>query len=332
MTGKAIGIDLGGTFIKAGAVDASGRILSRVKLPTGVPEGRAAVIARVAQASDEARRKAGLAWRRLRGIGLGAPIVIGPDGIVHHAFNLKCLQKRKLAEPVRQAIGGKGLRVMLDNDANVAALAESWLGAGRSADSLVLFTLGTGIGGGIVLDGRIWRGAWGAGAEIGHQTLFPDGVVCQCGNVGCLEAYASAPALVRRLKEAVAAGRRTRLARAVKAGDDVSARDVATAAKAGDRLCRSLMEETGRFLGIAVTNMLHILNVEIVVFTGGMTAAGSLLLKPIRDEVRHRAFATVRRGLKIVFSRMGNDAGLRGAAALALERAPARRRRRSRAS
>ena len=327
MTQKAIGIDLGGTFIKAGVVNTQGEVLSRVSIPTEVAKGRAAVIRNIAAAADMARGEAGMPWRSVRAIGLGSPGVFKPPrGVVRHCPNLRSLEGKELARPVANAIGRPRLTVTLDNDANVAAFAEHWVGVGRNVDTLVLFTLGTGIGGGIVLNGEVWRGAWGVGAELGHQNLIPDGARCGCGNPGCLEAYASATGLVRRFKDAVAAGRRSRLAAALKAGKDVTARNIALAAKAGDRTCRALVEETGRYLGIAVMNMLHILNVEMVVFTGGMTAAGALLLRPIREEARRRTFPLAMRGVKIVFSRMGNDAGLIGAAGLALKQTSASRR------
>ena len=331
MAGKAIGVDLGGTFIKAGVVDDKGKVLSRVKMPTGAAKGRNEVISRIAAAADGAREKAGLSWRNVRAVGLGSPGTFEPPhGIVHHCTNLKFLEGKELARPVAKALGKPELTVTLDNDANVAAYAESWVGAGRGLQTLVLFTLGTGIGGGIVLNGEVWRGAWAAGAELGHQILFPDGVLCECGNRGCLEAYASATGLMRRFKEAVAAGRRTRLAAQLKAGKEVTPRDMTLAAKAGDRTCRELIEETGRYLGAAVTNMLHILNVECVIFTGGMTAAGSLLLKPIREEARRRTYPLAMRGVKILFSRMGNDAGLIGAAGMVLHAAASASRRGSR--
>jgi glucokinase len=148
--------------------------------------------------------------------------------------------------------------------------------------------------------------------------LFPDGIRCRCGSIGCLEAYASATAVVRRFHEAVAAGRRTRLAAKLKQGEQITARDITTAAKSGDRLCLRLTQETGKFLGIAAVNMIHVLNVDMIVFAGGMTAAGSILLQPLRDTVRERAMAATRRGVKIVFSRLGNDAGLIGAAGYSL--------------
>jgi len=327
MNRKVVGIDLGGTFIKAGVVDQAGTILSRVRMETGADLGRLEVIRRIAAAADEARRRAGLAWRQVSALGLGSPGVFEmPRGIVHLCPNIPSLENKELIAPLREALGRSDLPVILENDANVAAYAEAWKGAGRGVRTLVLFTLGTGIGGGIVLDGAIWRGAWGAAAELGHQVIFADGVLCSCGNRGCLEAYASATGLVRRLREAVSEGRRTRLAAAVRSGRQVTARDVFLAAKAGDRTCRQLIEETGRYLGVAVANMLHILNVERVVFTGGMTAAGSMLLKPIREEARRRTFPFLFRGVKVLFSRLGNDAGLRGAAGWALRQTARRRK------
>ena len=183
---------------------------------------------------------------------------------------MHCLEGKPLAAPVAARLGLDKDAVIQENDANVAAYAESWIGAGRDVSTLVLFTLGTGIGGGIVLNNEIWRGAWGAAAELGHQVIFPEGVLCGCGSRGCLEAHASATAVVRRFREAVERGKRSVLAAAVKAGDTVTARDIHSAARKGDRLSAKIMEDTGRMLGIAVANMLNILNVERVVFAGAV--------------------------------------------------------------
>jgi len=202
----AIGVDLGGTDIKAGVVDSTGRIVSRVKRPTQAAQGRAAVIANLAAAADHARSEAGLAWSRIAALGLGSPGVFDNHGRVHHCANIACLQNRPLLAPVLKALAVPALTATLDNDANMAAYAESWVGAGRGHDSLVLFTLGTGIGGGIVLHGEVWRGAWGAAAELGHQILHPDAPDYGSGTAGSLEDVASATGLVRRFREAVQAG------------------------------------------------------------------------------------------------------------------------------
>ena len=327
MAKKAIGIDLGGTDIKAGVVDESGKILCKVRIPAEAKKDRMTVIGNIARAADLARCEAGLTWRGIAAVGLGSPGVFEPpNGIVHHCANIKCLEGKPLARPVAGALGHRDLEVALDNDANVAAFAEAWIGAGRGKSTLVLMTLGTGIGGGIVLNGEVWRGAWGAAAELGHQIVEPREPDHGSGTAGALEDFGSATALVRRFHEAVGAGKRTLLAARMRKGDTITARDITLAAKAGDRTCLWLIEETGKYLGIAVTNMLHILNVELVVFTGGMTAAGAVLLRPIRAEVRRRAFSLARRNVKILFSRLGNDAGLIGAAGQALKQAEAKRR------
>jgi len=321
MARKMIGVDLGGTFIKAGVVDHEGRVLSRVKRPTDTAEGRNTIIRNIAAAVVEARERAGVGWRQISAVGLGAPgLFEQPAGIVSQSPNLPVLAGKLLAPPVMKAAGHPEIPIVLENDANVAAFAESWIGCARGVRTMALMTLGTGIGGGIVLNGEIWRGSRGTAGELGHQNLFPNGVRCGCGNRGCLEAYASAPALVRRFKEAVRGSKPTRLTAQLKRGEPVTAAEISDAAVKGDPLCLALMEETGRFLGIGVMNLLHILNIELVAFTGGMTAAGDLLLDSIRNEARQRTLLLAMKGVKIAFSRMGNDAGLIGAAGWALRR------------
>jgi len=313
VAGKVIGIDMGGTFIKAGVVDEDGKILARVEIPTEATRGRAAVIANIAKAVDEARKAGGLGWRSVRAVGLAAPGVF-PEGRVFHCPYITCLEGKQLAGPVAKKLGIAADKVILENDANAAAYAESWIGCGREVDSLVLFTLGTGVGGGIILDNKIWRGHMGFAGELGHQIVDPNGALCGCGAYGCIEAYASATGIVRRFKALIASGRKSKLAKAVKAGDEVTARDICMAAKAGDKASADIMEETGKLLGAISTNMLNILNVERVVFAGGVTKAGSILLKPIRDDVKARLIPVMRKGVKILFSKLGNDAGLIGAA------------------
>jgi glucokinase len=315
-----IGIDLGGTFIKAGVVDDEGRVLSRVKKPTDTKAGRQTIIRNIAAAVAEAREEAGLPWRSIGAVGLGSPGIFEQSGVVSVSPNLPALNGQPLAPPVMKAAGHPEIPIILENDANVAAFAEAWIGCARGIRTMALMTLGTGIGGGIVLNGEIWRGFRGTAGEVGHMNLFPNGTRCGCGNRGCLEAYASAPALVRRFTKAIREGKPTGLPTRLKGSAPVTARDISNAAVEGDPLCLALMEETGRFLGIAVMNLLHILNIELVAFTGGMTAAGGLLLDAIRNEARRRTLGLAMKGVKIVFSRMGDDAGLIGAAGWALRR------------
>lgn len=321
MARKAIGIDLGGTDIKAGVVDEDGKVLSRVKVPTEADRDHGTVVGNIAAAAQKARREAGLQWRGIAAIGLGSPgIFVQATGVLHHTHNIPCLMGKPLIGPVAEALGAKKLLVY-DNDANMAAFAEAWMGVGRGRKTLALMTLGTGIGGGIVLDGKVWRGAWGGAGELGHQIIHPTEADHGCGTAGALEDFASGRAMVRRFCEAVGAGRRSSLARRVRSGGGVSAKEIADAARAGDGLSLRIVRETGDFLGLAAANMCHVLNVEVVVFAGGLTAAGGILLRAVRESFRRRCIPFLGRKVKVLFSRLGNDAGLLGAAGLALTEA-----------
>ena len=319
MADCAIGIDLGGTFVKAGVVDETGRMLSSLSAPTGVAQGADHVIARMAEAADEARRRAAVPWGQVRAVGLGSPGVLDlRQGVVLASPNLQCIEGEPLAERLRQALPADK-PVILENDANAAAYGETWVGAGRDVDTLILMTLGTGVGGGIVLDGQVWHGAHGFAGELGHVAIFADGLPSPVGNRGSLEIYASASAMERRFREAVAAGRPSALADAVRRGEAVSAKDISDAARAGDGASREIVEETGRFLGIAATNVAHIFDPEMVVFAGGLTGAGDLLLNAIRQEAKARMFAAMSDKVRIAFAELGADAGLIGAAGWALK-------------
>lgn len=323
---KAIGIDLGGTDIKAGVVDDSGKILSRVKVPTQADTTRKTVVGNIAAAAQLARKEAGMQWRNIAGIGLGSPgIFVQETGVIHHTHNIPCIMGKRLIGPVTDALG-VGTPIVYDNDANMATFAEAWIGAGRGKKSLALMTLGTGIGGGIVLDGKLWRGARGAAGELGHLIIHPTEPDHGAGTAGSLEDFASATGIVRRFDEAVRAGRRSSLGRKVRSGKGINAKEIADAAKAGDGLSLRIMRETGEFLGLAAASICHILNVELVIFAGGLTAAGMVLLKPIRASFRRRCIPFVGQGVKILFSRLGNDAGLLGAAGLALTETKTMRR------
>ncbi len=310
----AVGIDIGGTFIKAGIVNGAGRILSKVSVDSRVDQGADAVVTATAEAAESAGQEAKLEWTQICAVGIGAPGLFDFEaGVLLSAPNLRCLDGKPLRAMVAEAIGTPHLKVALENDANAAALGEKWVGAGRSVRTLVLFTLGTGIGGGIILDGRPWHGSTGFGAELGHQTIVADGVRCGCGNSGCLEVYGSAPALIRHFEEAVKSGAKSKLAPA----ESVTARDLHEAALAGDAAAIQAFEETGRYLGIGAANVLNMLNPEMIVFVGGMTAAGDMLLEPIVSEAKRRAFKRSFEAARIVFGELGNDAGLVGAAACA---------------
>lgn len=316
-----VGVDLGGTNIKAGVTDLEGRILSRVKIETRAAEGPDVVSDRIAQAAHQAvdsARDGGKApdieWDLVLGVGVGSPGTIDlAAGVVTFSPNLKNMNGFGLRDAVSKRLDGAS--VVLENDANAAARGEQWVGAGRGAHSLVMLTLGTGIGGGIVLENEVWHGANGVAGELGHMSIKCDGVRCACGNVGCIEAYASAPSMVRRMKEAIAAGVKTRLA--AETGSLTSKR-IYEAAVAGDDAALENIQQTGRFLGIAISNILHMFNPRVVVLSGGVIGAGDMLMQPIVDEVKKRTLEMCFEGTDIRFAELGEDAGFIGAAGCAL--------------
>lgn len=309
-----LGIDIGGTNLVVGAVTEDGaRVAGLRSEPTGVPDGPDIVldrIVRMAQATIAATR-AEDAGAEVLGVGIGSP---GPldrqRGLVIFTPNLRWKNM-----PVRDRIGDAlGLRAALDNDANCAMLGEHWVGAAQGARNAVCFTIGTGIGGGIVVDGKLVHGASDAAAEIGHITIDVNGRRCGCGNDGCLEAYASGPAIARRACEAIEAGAVSSMI--ARAGDPsgITAQTVFECAAAGDALADELVRDTARYLGVGIANMLNIMNPEVVVICGGVTQAGDHLFVPLRREVARRAFKPAVEACRIVPGALPGTAGVVGAA------------------
>ncbi len=309
MASTVVGVDLGGTNIKAGLVNESGQVLYRHTAPTCAEEGPQAVAGRICEAVRQCIAAAGLSPDGVGGLGVGSPGPIDLEGaVVIFSPNLPGWHDIPLRDMLEE---GTGLPCVLDNDANVAALAEQWVGAGRGAASLVLLTLGTGIGAGIVLDGRIWHGAGGAAGEIGHMCIDPEGPLCGCGSRGCFEAHASATAMVRRMREAIRAGAETSLAGRA---DELTAELIHRAAVEGDEEARRNVEQTGRYLGVGVSNIMHLLNPAVIAFSGGMTAAGAMLMDPLTAEVEQRTLEASRRGVRVCFAELPGEAGIIGAA------------------
>ncbi len=309
----AIGIDIGGTKIAAGLVDTEGRIRVRRETPTEPGEGPAAVIARTAELVRAFDGEVGESL----GVGVGvAGLVRARDGVVAQAPNLRW-EDVALGPELSAALGGRAVR--LDNDANAAAVGEVWAGAARGRAHVIVITLGTGVGGGLILDGSVYRGARSVGAELGHITVDPDGPVCGCGNPGCLEALASGTAVGRIARERLVTA--PDVASSLRSGaiEAVTARDVVAAAEAGDAFSKALLGETGVWLGVALASFVNLFNPEAIVIGGGMAAAGDLILAPARREMERRAFTAALEGVEIVLATLGNDAGIVGAAALVLD-------------
>ncbi len=315
-----VGLDVGGTFMKGGVVDDAGEPLSSVSLPTEVHRGQDKGLERMCETIDASIQAAGLKREQIAAIGVATPGTMDiPGGMILDPVNLKPWKN----VPVRQHIQDHfGLPTAFQNDANAAALGEFWVGAGRASRSLVLFTLGTGVGGGIILgdahqDAKVVEGEHSHGAEIGHIKIeMTRPRQCGCGRYGCLEAYASATAVVKRALEALQVdGGQSTLHRLGRPLAELTSRDIFEAAAAGDALAGKIVEETACYLGVGAMNLMHTIDPEVIVFGGGMIAAGPAFLERIRHHARELAFPVPAQHTRICYAELGNDAGFIGAAA-----------------
>jgi glucokinase len=320
MRSFAIGVDLGGTNLRIAAVEESGRLLQCLSTVTEVAQGRDFVIQEMSDAIRNLARQF-VRTHKLLGIGVGIPGIIDlASGTLHSASNLPGWSNY----PARRDLESRlGVPVVLENDANCAALGEKWLGAGNNVEDLCMVTLGTGVGGGVVIGGKPWHGLIGMAGEIGHMTVFPDGHACGCGNHGCLEQYASATAIKRMAVEAVEEGRAPELARCLKSDSTFSARTVFQCAVAGDLIAREIFATAGHALGIALGNLINALNFPLYVVGGGMTKAWELFSPAVFEELRKRSIvfragetAARQKSTTVVPARLAGDAGLLGAARL----------------
>ncbi len=313
-----VGVDLGGTNIVAGAmpVDGSREYAIRTQA-TGAEDGADVVMDRIGQMVQDViaatRAETGAALADFLGVGIGAPGPLDRErGVVIVTPNLGWTNF-----PLRQALADRvGLPAAIDNDANCATLGEWWCGAAKGGRNVVGLTIGTGIGGGLILNGALYHGSSDVAGEIGHTTIDSTGRRCKCGNYGCLEAYASGPAIAERAREALAGEEPSLLVGMV--GGDLSrmtARTVYDAASAGDPIAQEVVRETARFLGAGVANLLNIFNPDVVVLAGGVTEAGEALFTPLRAEVRRRAFRPAVAACRIVPGALAGTAGVVGAVA-----------------
>lgn len=313
-----IGVDLGGTNIVAGAMPEDGsRELAVRSEPTHAEQGAEAVVERITRmirdVMFDAMRETGAGASTFLGVGIGSPGPLDRErGIVIVTPNLGWRDF-----PLRDEIARRvGLPATLDNDANCATLGEWWQGAAQGARNVVGLTIGTGIGGGLILEGRLYHGASDVAGEIGHATIDSTGRRCKCGNYGCLEAYASGPAIADRAREAIE-GTDDSLIATLVAGqlDRITAQTVYAAAARGDAVAREVVRDTARFLGTGIANLLNIFNPDVVVLAGGVTQAGDALFDPLRHEVKRRAFRPAVEACRIVPGTLGGTAGMVGAVA-----------------
>lgn len=322
MTGFAIGVDLGGTNMRVAAVDECGAALEIVSAATELRRGRDQVLGQMAGVIRELTGRHG-SGRSLLGVGVGVPGIIDLDnGTVLSAANLPGWS----AFPVKHHLEALlGAPVVLENDANCAALGEKWVGAGKAVEDLCMLTLGTGVGGGLVVQGRPWHGVMGMAGELGHMTVLPDGVACPCGSRGCLEQYASATAVRRAaLEEAARQGSATLLAGLVERDPQFTARAVFECAQQGDAAAAAIFENVGLALGIALANLINALNLPLYVIGGGLAGAWEAFCPAMLRELKCRSIVfrageplqVQHRNTLISRSSLDDSAGLLGAARL----------------
>jgi glucokinase len=308
MNAYSIGVDLGGTNLRAAAIDSEGRLLERVAVRVEQHGGRDSIINNIVTAIHGVRGRVGSDG--LHGVGIGVPGFIDIEtGVVRKAANLPDLDGFPVRDAIQQMLGTP---IILENDANAAALGEQWMGAGKDVKNLVLITLGTGIGGGVIIDGKILHGFVGMAGELGHMTVIPDGNPCGCGNYGCLEKHASASAI-------------TAMGRLLHLGDnDLTSADVYEMALAGDQRAVSIFQSMGRALGIGVANLINIFNFPLYLLSGGPLPAWDMFAPTMIAELRKRSFVFVTTNTRVERAILGADAGLFGAAYLPFQYQAAR--------
>jgi glucokinase len=308
-----IGVDLGGTAIKVGICSEEGKLLQTYEGPTEADKGAETLIDNIERYVRHIVEQSQFDWEQVKGVGAGvAGFTNVREGIIILAPNvgLRDFHIRKILED------RLGKPVMIDNDANVAALGEAWGGAGAGIDNCVCYTLGTGVGGGIIINGKIYQGFSGLAGELGHISVVPDleAIQCGCGKMGCLETVSSATGIIRMGKDAVARGERTSLSLVEK----ITAKDVFDAAKAGDEVSIRIVNRAAYYIGKSLAAVALVLNPELFIIGGGVSKAGDILFNEIRSVFAELTPEPTQAGLKIVPAVLGNDAGIVGAAGLFL--------------
>lgn len=302
----ALGIDIGGTNVKIAFVKERGEVLAQGSVPTDPERGPELFAESVAQAAKQMAAESGISWDAVSGAGIGAAGFLDvPRGYIEESVNLHWYNV-PIVELLEKELGKS---VVLDNDANVAALGEVWLGAGQSAKSALCVTLGTGVGGGIVIDGHIYRGVSTMAGEIGHIQIKNHGELCNCGHYGCLETLASATALVR---EGKAAGLTAK-------NGELTSKDIFEQAAAGVVAAQRVIDEMVHWLALGLSICSNLINPDVIVIAGGVVGAGDALMEPLRSEFRKEALHRVAQPCRIVPATLGSQAGVLGAARLVLQ-------------
>lgn len=319
MSKKIIGIDLGGTSVKLAILTTEGEIQEKWSIKTNILNEGSHIVPDIIDSIKHRFETYGLTKEDFLGIGMGSPGVVDSEaGTVIGAYNLNWKTLQLVKDQFESALG---LPFFIDNDANVAALGEQWVGAGNNNPNVVFMTLGTGVGGGVIAAGNLIRGVKGAGGELGHITVdFDAPFACTCGKKGCLETVASATGIVnltRRYAEEYAGD--AKLKQLIDDGEELTAKDVFDLAKEGDDLALIVYRHFSNYLGIACANIAAVLNPAYIVLGGGVSAAGEFLLDGVRNVFADNSFPQIKESTQIVLATRGNDAGVLGAASLVLK-------------
>ncbi|MBO5610253.1 MAG: ROK family glucokinase [Eubacterium sp.] len=305
------GVDIGGTTVKIGLFSVEGELLDKWEITTRTDDGGAYILSDIAASIENKMTEKGLSKDEVKGVGMGVPGPVKEDGTVIKCVNLGW----GVFNAAEELSGLIGLPVKVGNDANMAALGEYWQGGGKDYNTVVMVTLGTGVGGGIIINGKMLAGVNGAGGEIGHMTIdLEENDVCNCGKKGCLEQYASATGIVRLANRALQTSDKPSKLREVKY---ISAKEIFDAAKNGDNLALDLVEEHGRRLGLALSNVAEVIDPEVFVIGGGVSRAGEILINATKKYYQQYAFHACK-NTKFELATLGNDAGMYGGAASAL--------------
>ncbi len=305
------GVDIGGTTVKMGLFEETGKILEKWEIVTRVEDEGKAILPDIAASILEKTKAHGLEKSEILGVGAGVPAPVTAEGVVNGSANLGWNYK----EVKRELEELTGMDALIGNDANVAALGEMWKGGGAGQKNLVMITLGTGVGGGVIVNGKVITGEHGAGGEVGHICVnYNETDVCGCGNRGCLEQYASATGIVRLAKKRLAEETRDTVLKK----ESVTAKDVFDAVKAGDAVAVSVAEEFGRYLASGLINLAVIADPAVFVIGGGVSKAGEVLIPFIQKPYREKAFFS-NREIEFKLATLGNDAGICGAAKMILD-------------
>ncbi len=319
MNPVVIGIDLGGTKINTALVQGDGVIVAQDYRPTRATEGLQPVIERVLDSARQVLAQAGMTSAQVSGVGVGAPGPIDLEtGVLLSPPNLPGWERVPLGQLVADDLG---ITTFLENDANAAAWGEHYFGAGRGVEHMIYVTVSTGIGGGLILDGRLYHGANGMAGEIGHIILEPDGPLCGCGSRGCLETLASGTAIARAARECVARGVPTLMGDLAEGVPErITAQLVAEAARRGDKEAGEILTGAMEYLGIGMANLVNLFNPQLIVIGGGVANIGERLFRPVRQAIERNAFRMAAQVVRVVPAELGDDVGVLGAAAVALSR------------